>query len=132
MVFRSRHVGQDMREEVTLRNFSDEATTCTVEVLVDADFADLFAGQGGPGWRRGSRHGIGSTELVEDRGAGGIRAEPRASVAAHLHLPPVGPVARGVEIRTTGADACRPGTHHLRGGGARPAASGPPASRSAP
>ena len=37
MIFRSRHVGQGMRDELTLRNFSDEATACTVDVLVDAE-----------------------------------------------------------------------------------------------
>ncbi len=31
MVFRHRHVGQGMREELVLRNFGDEATACTVE-----------------------------------------------------------------------------------------------------
>src|SRR5580658_4818479 len=33
MVFRSRSVGQGMLEEITVRNFADEATTCTVEVV---------------------------------------------------------------------------------------------------
>ena len=51
MVFRSRYVGQGMREDVTLRNFGDEATFCLVEMFVDSDFADLFAvkeGRAGP------------------------------------------------------------------------------------
>ena len=43
MVFRSRHVGQGMREDLTIRNFGDEPSLCTVELFVDADFADLFA-----------------------------------------------------------------------------------------
>jgi glycogen debranching enzyme len=43
MVFRSRHVGQGMREDIVLRNFGDEASFCEVELFVDADFADLFA-----------------------------------------------------------------------------------------
>lgn len=43
MVFRSRHVGQGMREDLVLRNFGDEATVCLVEAFIDADFADLFA-----------------------------------------------------------------------------------------
>ena len=43
MVFRSRYVGQGLREDLTVRNFGDEPTFCSVELLVDADFADLFA-----------------------------------------------------------------------------------------
>jgi len=43
MVFRSRYVGQGMREDVVIRNFADEATFCLVELFVEADFADLFA-----------------------------------------------------------------------------------------
>ena len=75
MVFRSRHVGQGMREELDLRNFSDEATACTVEVLVDADFADLFAvkeGRVAAGRRRGA-----VTSAVADRPSGGPGARRR-------------------------------------------------------
>ncbi len=43
MVFRSRHVGQGMREDISIRNFNDEPTYCSLELFVDADFADLFA-----------------------------------------------------------------------------------------
>jgi glycogen debranching enzyme len=43
MVFRSRFVGQGMREDLVIRNFGDEPTFCSVELFVDADFADLFA-----------------------------------------------------------------------------------------
>ncbi|HTT87158.1 MAG TPA: glycogen debranching N-terminal domain-containing protein [Acidimicrobiales bacterium] len=43
MVFRSRYVGQGMREDLVLHNFGDEPTYCAVELFVDADFADLFA-----------------------------------------------------------------------------------------
>jgi glycogen debranching enzyme len=43
MVFRSRHVGQGMREDVSIRNFGEEPTYCTVEMFVGADFADLFS-----------------------------------------------------------------------------------------
>ncbi len=42
MVFRNRYVGRGMREDLVVRNFSDEATFCTVEILVGCDFADLF------------------------------------------------------------------------------------------
>jgi len=43
MVFRSRYVGQGMREDLTIRNFADEPAACTVEFVVGCDFADLFA-----------------------------------------------------------------------------------------
>jgi len=43
MVFRARYVGQGMREDIVIRNFGDEPTFCSVELFVDADFADLFA-----------------------------------------------------------------------------------------
>ena len=38
-----RYVGQGMREDLVIRNFGDEPTFCSVELFVDADFADLFA-----------------------------------------------------------------------------------------
>jgi len=44
MVFRSRHVGQGMREDISVRNFGDEPTFCSVELFVDSDFADMKNG----------------------------------------------------------------------------------------
>ncbi len=49
MVFRSRHVGRGMREDVEVRNFGDEPTFCRLELFVDADFANLFAVKEGRG-----------------------------------------------------------------------------------
>ncbi len=43
MIFRSRYVGQGMREDLQIRNFGPEPTVCVVEAFIDADFADLFA-----------------------------------------------------------------------------------------
>ncbi|HUZ08656.1 MAG TPA: glycogen debranching N-terminal domain-containing protein [Acidimicrobiales bacterium] len=43
LVFRSRYVGQGMREDVTIHNYASEPAVCLVEGFVDADFADLFA-----------------------------------------------------------------------------------------
>jgi glycogen debranching enzyme len=43
MVFRSRYVGQGMREDLLIRNFGAEPTVCLVEAFIDSDFADLFA-----------------------------------------------------------------------------------------
>jgi glycogen debranching enzyme len=63
MVFRARYVGQGMREDLTIENFSSEATICLVEVFIDADFADLFAVKEG---RAGDPDGE-ITRVVDDR-----------------------------------------------------------------
>ena len=42
VAFRNRYVGRGMREDIAIRNFSDEAMPCLVELAIDADFADLF------------------------------------------------------------------------------------------
>ena len=62
MIFRSRYVGQGMREDITLHNFGDEPTYCAVELFVDADFADLFAVKEG---RTGGADGEHSRERTE-------------------------------------------------------------------
>ncbi len=49
VVFRSRYVGRGMREDIVLRNFGDEPTYCSVELFVQADFANLFAVKEGQG-----------------------------------------------------------------------------------
>lgn len=43
MVFRSRFIGRGLREDIRLRNYSNEASYCSVELFVGADFADVFA-----------------------------------------------------------------------------------------
>ena len=93
MVFRHRHVGQGMREELVLRNFGDEATVCTVEVLVDADFADLFAvkeGRVGTDPRQGSVTAE-VEECTSPRGAGSADGWVALSYTYARE-----PVARGV------------------------------------
>lgn len=40
--FRNRYVGRGMREDITIRNFGLEPARCIVELVADADFADLF------------------------------------------------------------------------------------------
>jgi glycogen debranching enzyme len=42
VVFRNRYVGLGMREDVSVRNYGLEPAFCALELLVDADFADLF------------------------------------------------------------------------------------------
>ncbi|MBW3668574.1 MAG: amylo-alpha-1,6-glucosidase [Actinobacteria bacterium] len=42
MVFRYRYIGRGMREDIVVRNFGDEPAFCSLELVVEADFADLF------------------------------------------------------------------------------------------
>ncbi len=42
-IVRHRYVGRGMREDLTVRNYSDEPAYCAVELAYGADFADLFA-----------------------------------------------------------------------------------------
>jgi len=42
LVRRHRFIGEGMREDLILENLSGEAVACTVSVLVETDFADLF------------------------------------------------------------------------------------------
>ncbi len=98
MVFRTRHVGQGMREELTLRNFADEASRCTVEIFVDADFADLFAVKEG---RAGAEHIAGevttsSSPDVDRQGDGSRRSKGPATITYAYRR---GGVARAMEFR---------------------------------
>lgn len=43
MVVRHRYVGRGMREDLIVRNLSEEAAYCAVELTYGADFADLFS-----------------------------------------------------------------------------------------
>jgi len=42
MVFRSRYVGRGMREDIVVRNFGEEPAFCSIQLVVEADFANLF------------------------------------------------------------------------------------------
>jgi len=42
VVFRSRYVGRGMREDIVVRNFGEEPAFCSIELIVEADFANLF------------------------------------------------------------------------------------------
>ena len=41
-MYRRRYIGRGMREDLEIENFGEEAAYCSVEIVVDADFADLF------------------------------------------------------------------------------------------
>ena len=53
LLTRRRFVGRGMREDLEIRNFSEEAAFCSVEIELGADFADLFEVKEG----RVQRHG---------------------------------------------------------------------------
>jgi glycogen debranching enzyme len=42
VVFRRRYIGRGMREDLQIENFGEEAAYCSLEIVIDADFADLF------------------------------------------------------------------------------------------
>src|SRR3954453_23538786 len=42
VLFRRRYVARGMREDLEIENYGEEAAFCSIELLVDADFADLF------------------------------------------------------------------------------------------
>jgi glycogen debranching enzyme len=42
LVIRHRYIGRGMREDLTVRNYGEEAAFCSVELVFEADFADLF------------------------------------------------------------------------------------------
>ena len=42
MLFRHRYVGRGMREDLVVRNYGEEPAYCSIELLFEADFADLF------------------------------------------------------------------------------------------
>src|SRR3954468_1683645 len=42
LVFRHRYVGRGVREDIVIRNCGDDPSYCSLELLFDTDFADLF------------------------------------------------------------------------------------------
>jgi glycogen debranching enzyme len=42
VVFRRRYIGRGMREDIEIENYGEEAAYCALELVVGADFADLF------------------------------------------------------------------------------------------
>ena len=105
MVFRSRYVGQGMREDLTIRNFADESAVCTVQVFIGSDFADLFAVKEG---RVGTEPGAGELSTAVHvapprRCPVRSRRPPAVGRAVDGDLVvPTGVVVRGVEIRFLG------------------------------
>jgi len=111
MVFRSRYVGQGMREDLTIRNFGDGPAACTVELLFAADFADLFAVKEGRVPMVSTSEG--TTSSVHATYASGA---PAATVAISHHR---SGVDRGVEVLIHGPAEVHPGVARPMGSGRR-------------
>ncbi len=98
VVFRSRYVGQGLREDLTVRNLADEPANCTVELAIGTDFADLFAvkeGRGGDGDAGETTADV--SELAPDPEAPGERCSTLTIGSRR------GGLVRGVELGVAGA-----------------------------
>src|ERR1700704_5364533 len=42
VMYRRRYVGRGMREDIEIENFGEEAAFCSLEIVLGADFADVF------------------------------------------------------------------------------------------
>ncbi|MCL5948328.1 MAG: amylo-alpha-1,6-glucosidase [Actinobacteria bacterium] len=49
LITRSRYLGDGMREDIEIQNFNHEATYCSLDIFLNADFANLFAVKEGRG-----------------------------------------------------------------------------------
>ncbi len=87
VVFRSRYVGRGMREDIVVRNFGEEPAFCSLELIVESDFANLFEVKEG----RVTLSGDYTTEAVE-RGLvfryrkGAVRRGARVTCAPAPHV----------------------------------------------
>lgn len=98
VVRQQRHIGPGLQDDITLENYSSEAVDCEIELLVDADQADLFDVKGGRPINEDSltRTVKGAELLVETfrngqrRGSAVRAAGAEVSVDAlrfHAHIP---------------------------------------------
>ncbi|MDQ1382202.1 MAG: hypothetical protein QOJ71_2921, partial [Actinomycetota bacterium] len=60
VLFRRRYVGRGMREDLEIENYGEEAAFCSIEIQVDADFADLFE------VKEGRVHKLGHLDVVNE------------------------------------------------------------------
>ncbi|MDQ1433693.1 MAG: hypothetical protein QOF59_509, partial [Actinomycetota bacterium] len=60
VLFRRRYVGRGMREDLEIENYGEEAAFCSIELQVDADFADLFE------VKEGRVHKLGHLDVVNE------------------------------------------------------------------
>jgi glycogen debranching enzyme len=87
LVARERIVGDGMRETVTLTNFGREASAVSINLYVEADFADLFAVKAGHTVHGGADATVTGTELVLRSRTDGGRGVSVTASADPLVLP---------------------------------------------
>jgi glycogen debranching enzyme len=90
VVFRRRHVGGGMREQVEIINYGPDETDVLVEVIVDVDFAGLF-------------------EVKESRAGEGRARSHRVEEALLRFGDCHGPAGKETTVELSGADAIEPG-----------------------
>ncbi len=91
LVFRYRYVGRGMREDLVVRNFGEEPAYCSLELVFEADFANLFSvkeGRGGADGAVESQTGPGTLTFTHHKGASrkglSIAASESARVLANV------------------------------------------------
>jgi glycogen debranching enzyme len=74
VVRQERHVGPGLQDDIILENYSSEAVDCEIELLVDADQADLFDVKGGrPGTEATVTRSVHGGELIVEAVRNGQR-----------------------------------------------------------
>jgi glycogen debranching enzyme len=85
VITRHRYVGRGMREDIRIHNYGPHSDEVPVSVIVDVDFADLFAVKGGqpdPGRERVARVGDGTLEFET------VGEDPEVRVSVRFEPPP--------------------------------------------
>jgi len=82
LVFRHRHVGRGMREDLVVFNYAEEPAYCRVELDVEADFADLFrVKEGRPGGDGNVSVDVGRSEIAFRYSKGPVRKGMRLTTS---------------------------------------------------
>ena len=112
LVERERRVGIGLREDIRLRNFSRDEVQCTVEFVLEADFADIFEVKNGrprPKWDQTSRRDA-DRLIVESMWHGEQRGvtvlAPHATIANNrlsyrVVIPPHGDWSQSINVTPT-------------------------------
>ena len=93
VLFRRRYIGRGMREDLEIENFGEEAAFCSVELLIGADFADLFEVKEGRVHKQGK---LG----VHDAGQRSHHVHLRAAARSPGPRTSTSPASRGSRART--------------------------------
>ena len=107
VLFRRRYIGRGMREDIEIENYGEEAAFCSVELLIGADFADLFE------VKEGRVHKQGKLGVTRRAATGASRSRTSGSSFSAFH--PRRLLGRAADLRLARA---------LRGHRARRAAAG--------